>query len=113
MSPGPTFDELAELLADLRAEPRERITPQTRLGEDLGISGDDWDEVLVAIGKRWPVDWSRFDFYSYFDEEPNWRSLVRAVRDLLTGRRLKPFTVGHLLAVVQRRTWFDPSDAAA
>jgi hypothetical protein len=113
MTDRPSFDALAYLLAELRAEPRESITPATRLGEDLGITGDDWDEVLRAIAARWPVDWTGFDFYSFFDEEPNWLSLARAMRDLVTGRRLKPFTVGHLALVVKCGKWFDPPEAAA
>jgi hypothetical protein len=109
----PSFDALAHLLAELRSEPRENITPATRLREDLGVDGDDWDDVLAAIAQRWPVDWTGFDFYTYFDEEPNWLSLVRAIRDLATERRRRPFTVGHLALVVQRGAWFDPPGAAA
>ena len=113
MTERPSFAALAELLAELRAEPRENITPDTRLREDLGLDGDDWDDVLAAIARRWPIDWTGFDFYDFFGEEPSWRSLYLAVRDLITGRRLKTFTVGHLALVVQRGSWFEPPGAAA
>ena len=109
----PTFDELASVLAELRAEPRGKITPSTRLREDLGIDGDDWDEVLVAIRERWQMDWSGFDFYRFFGEEPSWRSLFLAVRDLLAGRRLQSLTVGHLHFVLQHGRWVEPPGQAA
>jgi uncharacterized protein DUF1493 len=113
MAGRPTFDEVANLLAELRAEPRENITPDTRLREDLGIDGDDWDEVLIAIKDRWRMDWKGFDFYAFFSEEPSWRSLMFAVRDLLAGRRLKSLTVGHLLLVLQHGKWVEPPGQAA
>ena len=113
MTDRPSFDAVAHLLADLRAEPLENITPATRLRDDLGIAGDDWDEVLLAINNRWPVDWAGFDFYTFFDEEPHLLSLVRALLHVVRGRRLRPLTVGHLSLVLQRGKWFDPADAAA
>jgi Protein of unknown function (DUF1493) len=108
-----TLAELSALLAEIRREPLHRITPTTRLGEDLGIDGDDWDEVLLAIVARWQTDFTGFDFYDYFGEEPSFHSLIVVIKDLWTGKRLKPLTVSHLAAVIDRGSWFEPGQASA
>ena len=109
----PTLAELSALLAEIRGEPPHRITPSTRLGEDLGIDGDDWDEVLLAIVGRWRTDFTGFNVYDYFGEEPSLHSLIVAVTNLWAGKRLKPLTVGHLAAVIERGSWFEPGHAPA
>lgn len=104
----PSFESVADLLAEVRREPRETITPATRLREDLQIMGDDWDDVLATIEKRWPMDWTGFEFLRYFEEEPNLLSIYRAFSNLITGHRLTPITVGHLALTLERGKWFEP-----
>ncbi|OJW79856.1 MAG: hypothetical protein BGO69_13535 [Bacteroidetes bacterium 46-16] len=49
------------------------ITDHTRIEEDLGITGDDASELLVAFGKKFNVDVSHFMFDEYFNPEgTNW-----------------------------------------
>ena len=41
----------------------------TRIEEDLGITGDDAVEFLIAFGKKFDVDISRFNMADYFHGE--------------------------------------------
>jgi acyl carrier protein len=47
----------------------EPINHQTRLYEDLGIYGDDAVEFLIAFGKKFNVDVSKFMAADYFKGE--------------------------------------------
>ena len=108
-----TLDDLADMLATLRSEPRGQITADTRLGEDLGVDGDDWDEILGAITRRWGTDFATFNFYDYFGEEPQLHAFYVWVKNAWNGKRLKPLTVGHLAAVIDHGKWFEPEPTPA
>ena len=108
-----TVESLSDLLADLRGEPRYRIYPSSRLREDLGIEGDDWDEILVAVTSRWHTNFEGFVFRDYFMGEPHLFTLLAVIKDFVTGRRLKPLTVAHLAEVIDKGKWFEPRPTPA
>jgi|688.fasta_scaffold244366_1 hypothetical protein len=109
-----TVEDLTDILAMLRSEPRSRITSDTLLREDLGVNGDDWDEILVAITQRWgETDFTSFNFYDYFREEPQLHALYIWLKDFWNGKCLRPLTVGHLAAVIDRGQWFEPEPLSA
>jgi len=108
-----TVEDLADLLAALRAEPRASIGRDTRLREDLRIDGDDWDEVVLAITDRWQTDLSGFNFYDYFSEEPQIHAFYIWIKNRWNGKHLKTLTVGHLAAVVDQGSWFEPRQTPA
>ena len=49
-------DQVIALVADFTHVRAERITPRTTLFGDLGIDGDDGDEILGRFSKRFGVD---------------------------------------------------------
>ena len=109
-----TVEDLTDILAMLRSEPRSRITSDTLLREDLGVDGDDWDEILVTITQHWgDTDFTSFNFYDYFREEPQLHALYICLKDFWSGKRLRPLTVGHLAAVIDRGQWFEPEPLSA
>lgn len=87
-------DQLKILIAFLRHEIGEDKLPMTRdtlIEDDLGVSGDDAEDLIIAFGKAFNVDVSNFNLGAYFGDEPGgfliwWRK----------PRELKPFTIGHL-----------------
>lgn len=56
MSEDLTFDEFAQWLPEYwRVPNRKAITPETQFERDLGLTGDDGDELLIAAEKRFEV----------------------------------------------------------
>ena len=108
-----TFEELAQLLAEERHEPLNRILPTTRLREDLGIDGDDWGDIFVRIQAKWDVSWGSFDCIEYFDPEPSLWAFVSMFTTRWRFGPKKPLTVSHLVSVIDRKAWFEPDSGAA
>lgn len=87
-TPGDTFTELASFLRDQIREYKIPITRETLLEDDLGVTGEDGDELIMNFSKKYNVDIAGFDFRKYFYDEPGIFNLENRV--------VKPFTVGHL-----------------
>ena len=99
------LDEVRKLVAIQSGQRIERIQPSSRLFHDLGIDGDDAEELLVALGKRFSLPIEDFPFSQYFGSEvgAGWRHLFMAVLGI--GRaRLKPLTVQQLADWVEQRS---------
>lgn len=48
---------------------QEMISLSSRIETGLGISGDDVDELLLLLNKRFPIDFTDFDYTAHFHEE--------------------------------------------
>lgn len=82
-----------------------RITAATRIGEDLGVDGDDASDLLAAFASRFHVDLAGFEFRRHFGPEAGW-SPFSALYCLFTGRgRTEPVTVGQLAESAERGVW--------
>lgn len=55
-----TLLEIKKILAGPAEVEPEEITLSSRLSEDLGLDGDDFDEVIEAFVKRFDVDMSEY-----------------------------------------------------
>jgi acyl carrier protein len=62
--------ELVSFIKDFWDESLE-ITAETKIEDDLGITGDDADEFLVAFSKKFNVSLKKFIFKKYFESEPS------------------------------------------
>lgn len=76
---------------------KKEITRETTLEGDLRITGDDSDEFLIAFGKEFNVDVSKFPIGDYFGDEGD-PILPAIIRFLFNKkkRQTKPLTVGQL-----------------
>jgi hypothetical protein len=101
----PSFDELAEIIRKkCGLDSYESIEAGTQFERDLGVTGDDGEELLEAVGKRFGVTLTR----ESFNLEPNEYLFgsEASFLDLLSifGKRptktLRTFTVGELLETV-------------
>ena len=75
----------------------ENITRETRVEEDLGVTGDDVFDFFIAFGKSFNVDVSNFLAADYFDGEGD--AMLPAMMGFLTGKKpksKKALTIGHL-----------------
>ena|SRR6185437_419132 len=95
--------EIIALLAQWSAI-REPITPRSAIYHDLRLYGDDAYELLTEVSKRYSVSFSGFVFSAYFPGEGflgnfwAWRA----------KNKWKRLTVGHLAAVAECGSWFEP-----
>ena len=95
------------MIAKMTGLPHDRISPDSRLNHDLGMTGDDAAEFLSAYSEAFGVDMSAFRFSDHFTGEPhlfNW---------WLTGRasRLTPITVRDLVEAAKQKKWITPRSA--
>ncbi|GAB5536960.1 MAG: hypothetical protein Rubg2KO_32090 [Rubricoccaceae bacterium] len=65
-------DLIAEIqcfVAEFINVPIERVYPSTRLSEDLGVDGDDADELMDAFAEQFGVDLTDFRHNEHFGDE--------------------------------------------
>jgi acyl carrier protein len=94
-----------ELVAEQTGVSPSRISAATRIGEDLGVDGDDAADLLTEFASRFHVDLAGFQFPRHFGPEAGW-SPFYALYCLLTGRgRTEPVTVQQLAEAAERGVW--------
>lgn len=105
-----TFEALKTVLRPFVG--KESVSDDDRVLQDLGIAGDDAEELLDAIHKKFGTRFEDLRFSTYFpdDHEANGEGWLRRL-GFEDPRR--PLTVGHLLDVIMRGAWFDPPDRPA
>ncbi len=84
-------NQFAELVYFIRNQIREDeipITRETLIEDNLGVTGDEAEELIRNFAKTYNINIDNFVFMNYFFEEPNIYNS--------SGRTLKPFTVGHM-----------------
>ena len=99
-------EDVIALIAKETGTPPEHIQPAHRLNADLGVDGDDAEELLLAYREKFRVDMSGFDFHRYFGDEPNALSLFLLPWRLLTGgEKSEPLFVRDLVRSAQIGRW--------
>ena len=99
------LQEVIVLVAEQTGVSPSRITATTRIGEDLGVDGDDASDLLTAFASRFHVDLAGFQFARHFGPEAGWSPLY-ALYCRFTGRgRTEPVTVGQLAEAAERGVW--------
>ncbi len=91
------FNKLKSFVIKQSAVNDEEIIRATKIENDLGVTGDDAVEFIVAYGKAFNVDVTKFMAADYFEAEGD--CILPAIIRFLTGRKRKPkktLTVGHL-----------------
>jgi hypothetical protein len=63
------FENVASLLARQQGYPRAKISAATRLGEDVGMDGDDAWEFFGEYARVFGVDLAGFKLYHHFGPE--------------------------------------------
>ncbi|MDR2678586.1 MAG: DUF1493 family protein [Zoogloeaceae bacterium] len=107
--------QVIHFVADLRAESPDKITLSTTIGRDLGVDGDDAEDLIDAFSERFDVDVSEFwpVYHRYFGPEgcnPFWILYVLIMA--LFGRKpdkLLPLTIEDLINAAQTKK-LDPKN---
>jgi len=91
------FNKLKYFVIKESAVVEEEITSETQMEDDLGVTGDDAADFLIAYSKAFNVDVTKFMAADYFGGERN--ILLSEIGRWLTcnnKRTRKTLTVGHL-----------------
>ena len=100
-----TLQDVIHLVAEQTGVSPSLITASTRIGEDLGVDGDDASDLLMAFASRFHVDLAGFQFARHFGPEAGWCPFY-ALYCLYTGRgRTEPVTVAQLADAAERGIW--------
>lgn len=92
-----TFNRLKAFVIKQSGVDDEEITRDTQIEDDLGVTGDDAVDFLIAYGNVFNVDVTKFTAADYFGTERN--VVLSEFGRWLTGqtrRTRKVLTVGHL-----------------
>lgn len=83
------------------------LTSETRLEHDLGITGDDAEEVMEAFMDRFQVDMSEFEFNRHFGPEWGCNPAVWLWCRVFTSRLIQtePITVDDLVEAAMQKKW--------
>jgi acyl carrier protein len=91
------FDKLRNFVIKESAVDDEEITLDTKIEDDLGVTGDDAVDFMIAYSETFNVDVTKFMAKDYFGSERN--VLLSELGKCITGNRErtgKTLTVGHL-----------------
>jgi acyl carrier protein len=102
-------DQVRQFICDFWSQRPDKLRSDTRLEDDLGISGFDAVEFLEAFANAFDVDLTGIEFHKHFGPERGpilyWsRRLKEEMKDL--GKY--PVTVGHLIEVAGAKRWECP-----
>ena len=91
-----TFDKLKDFVIKQSAVDDEEITRETQIEDHLGVTGDDAVEFLIAYGKVFNVDVTKFMAADYFAGEGGIKmpSFIQRLFGIKRSRKI--LTVGHL-----------------
>jgi hypothetical protein len=114
----PKLEEMIAFVAAETSIPQGKISASSRLYHDLGICGDDADELMQLFAKRFSVDMSAFEFHEYFEDEPSlldWLRLFRKAAQRLSRRRAlggpRPVTIADMVRCAEEGRWTDRSSS--
>ncbi|WP_018343511.1 hypothetical protein [Cytophaga aurantiaca] len=64
------YADILTIIAEVRSEPISKLNLETTINNDLDTYGDDWDDVIEPILKKYPIDdWSEFVFLNHMSGE--------------------------------------------
>ncbi|MBX3238279.1 MAG: DUF1493 family protein [Chitinophagaceae bacterium] len=107
------FDRILLFIERERWKYKKKLSRETTLERDLGITGDDADDFMDAFFKEFNVDISSFDISNYFSGEGFDPIGISRVILKLQGKKppkknLKDITLADLERAILAGKWIDP-----
>lgn len=105
-------DDLLTFLASELGVDRSRLNEATRLREDLGVDGEDGEDLLAAFAKSFSIDLTGLDLSRHFGPEAGPSPIVWIWWVVtFSWPKLEPIRVGDLQASVNAGRWLAPGRA--
>lgn len=102
-----SLEDLVDFIKDCFSFTNKEITRESLLERDLGITGDDGDELLLAIMDEFSIEFrdekdSIRDAFELKDDEYLFHGEGWSISGLFIKENIKPLTVGQLYDVMQK-----------
>src|SRR5262249_34106840 len=103
-------DRVRKFVSDFWYQSPHRLRADTRLEEDLGMTGLDATEFLEAFAEAFEVDLTGIEFHKHFGPECGGPILFwpPGLREQMKDHGKYPVTVGHLVEVAVAKRWSCP-----
>lgn len=108
-----SFDDFTQFIREYWSLSRKKvINPETQFERDLGLTGDDGDDLLEAVAKRYEIEFTSESFNlkpneALFHDEasvlflgPAAMQTLLSLDPLRSAREIRSFTVGELYDAV-------------
>lgn len=106
--PDAVFAGICRIASEILGVAPEELHDRTRLFHDLEMAGDDANDFLEGIHRRFGTSFREFDFESYFPGEHDAFWFFHLRRFKWVARQKQDLTLGHLIKVVQAGKRFGP-----
>ncbi|ATL47531.1 hypothetical protein COR50_10325 [Chitinophaga caeni] len=90
------FQDLVAFIHEQSRSYEVPITLDTSIENDLGVTGDDGEALILAFSKRYNVNIDNFYITKYFYPEPFMSKIPGRIAVLNVGHLLKAINVGRL-----------------
>ncbi len=106
------FNKLTDFIIQEYWGNKEKMTPETKLEKDLGITGDDGIEFLEKFLAHFKIDYEEKENRPrYFDDEGfgliNFMSIYNFIRGKKNDREQYDLTLSHLAKIIEAGYWID------
>ena len=105
LTEGELFVRVAAAIRQISGQKPEKITPDARLLEDLGIYGDDGHELFEMLHEQFEMDWTGLDLRVHFGSEGLGAPLPWQVRESPGYFEPQPVTVAELVGALRDGRW--------
>ena len=110
-----TFNKLADFIIQEYWGNKAKITPETKLEKDLGITGDDGIEFLEKFLAHFKIDYDENrEWQLHFDDEGFGLINFVAIYNWIIGKKdhriYYDLTIEHLVKVIELGYWVDMED---
>ncbi|HRY34191.1 MAG TPA: DUF1493 family protein [Bacteroidales bacterium] len=98
------FDNIKSFVEEIRWKYPFELQRETRVEQDLGLTGDEAYEFMETFSKRFSIDITNFEFSNYF--EPEGDKILPAIIRLFTGKKKekkKVLTLGDLEKAIESK----------
>lgn len=106
------FEELVNFVALEYWGNKEKMTPETRLEKNLGITGSDGIEFLDKFITKFNIDYDEDrEWQLYFNSEGfsliNFISIYNWIKGKKSNQKQYDLTLGHLTKIIESGHWID------
>ncbi|MCW1913923.1 DUF1493 family protein [Luteolibacter sp. GHJ8] len=92
--------EVIDLISESTGRNPSTLSPDTRLSEDLGIDGDDAEELTEEFASRFGIDLTGYEHLRHFGPEAGWSPFT-----IHPSAPLIPITIARLAEAAAAGRW--------
>ncbi len=100
-----TFDRVRDIVADFAGLDRGRIAMESDLVEDIGIAGDDGEDLFLELDRAFEVDWTGLDLGVHFGNEGLGLPFPWHLKNNCVMYEPQPCRVSDIVRVVETGRW--------